>query len=58
MSTNLTVKYKDREISLNAESENTIKWVKEQLAVQTKIPILQQELSYLDGESKVVLTDN
>ena len=58
MSTNLTVKYKDREISLNGESENTIKWVKEQLAAQTKIPILQQELSYLDGESKVVLTDN
>lgn len=58
MSTNLTIKYKDRDIILQAEEEKTIKWVKEQLAAQTKIPVLQQELSFKDGESKTVLTDN
>lgn len=58
MSINLTIKYKEREIVLPAEQDSTVRWIKQQLEAQTKIPFLQQELSYKDGESKIVLTDN
>lgn len=49
MSTILTVKYKDTEIYITAEPEKTVRWVKEQIQAQTKIPVIQQELSYKDG---------
>jgi len=49
MSTSLTVKYKDTEIYLTVDSEKTVRWVKEQIQAQTKIPVIQQELSYKDG---------
>lgn len=58
MSINLTIKYKDREIVLTADQGNTVRWIKQQLETQTKIPFLQQQLSYKDGDSKIVLTDN
>ena len=54
----LNIKYKDREILIAADSQRTIRWVKEELQKQTKIPALQQELSYKDGQTKVVLSDN
>lgn len=54
----LTINYKDRPIELETEQEHTVKWVKQQLQTHTKIPLLQQELSYKDGEKKIVLTDN
>jgi len=49
MSTSLTVKYKDTEIYLTVDPEKTVRWVKEQIQAQTKIPVIQQELSYKDG---------
>ena len=49
MSTILTVKYKDTEIYITAEPEKTVRWVKKQIQAQTKIPVIQQELSYKDG---------
>ena len=58
MSTNLSVAYKDRTIELTADKEQTIRWVKQQLQAQTKIPVLQQELSYKDNDKKIVLSDN
>ena len=58
MPTVLNIKYKEREINITAENDHTIKWIKEQLQKQTKIPLLQQELSYKDGDKKVVLSDN
>ena len=58
MTTNLAIKYKEREIIIQATSEKTVRWIKEQLENQTKIPVIQQELSYKDGDKKVVLTDN
>lgn len=42
MSINLTIKYKDREIVLTADQGNTVRWIKQQLETQTKIPFLQQ----------------
>lgn len=58
MTLNLTINYKDKLLTITADESNTIKWVKEEIQKQTRIPILQQELSYKDGESKHVLTDN
>ena len=42
MPTNLNIKYKEREINISADNEHTIKWLKEQLESQTRIPLLQQ----------------
>ena len=49
MSTSLTIKYKDSEIYITADPEKTVRWVKEQIQAQTKIPVIQQELSYKEG---------
>ena len=58
MSIDLTVKYKDRDIVINANEDITVKAIKQKLQNQTKIPVIQQELSYQNGESKIVLSDN
>ena len=58
MSVKLTINYKDTQISIDADENNTIKWIKEEIKKQTKIPVIQQELSYKDGENKRVLSDN
>ena len=58
MSTSLTIKYKDSEIYITADPEKTVRWVKEQIQAQTKIPVIQQELSYKEGQTKIVLSDN
>lgn len=49
MTLNLTVNYKDKQLNISAGEADTIKWIKEEINKQTKIPILQQELSYKDG---------
>lgn len=43
---------------MDADNEKTVKWIKEQLQNQTRIPVIQQELSYKEGETKIVLSDN
>lgn len=58
MSIDLTIKYKDRDIVINANEDMTVQAIKKQLQDQTKIPVIQQELSYKNGESKIVLSDN
>jgi uncharacterized phage-like protein YoqJ len=58
MALNLTINYKDKQLAITADDEKTIKWIKEEIQKQTKIPVLQQELSYVGGDGKKVLTDN
>lgn len=58
MSVKLTINYKDTQISIDADENNTIRWIKEEIKKQTRIPIIQQELSYKEGETKKVLSDN
>lgn len=49
MSINLTIKYKDTDIYISADSEKSVRWIKEQIQAQTRIPVIQQELSYKEG---------
>lgn len=42
MSINLTIKYKEKDITIAADGEKTVRWIKEQLQIQTKIPVIQQ----------------
>lgn len=58
MSVKLTINYKDTQINIDADENNTIKWIKEEIKKQTRIPVIQQELSYKEGENKRVLSDN
>ncbi len=58
MSIDLTIKYKDKNIVINANENTTVQTIKQQLQNQIKIPVIQQELSYKNGESKIVLSDN
>jgi hypothetical protein len=58
MSINLTIKYKEKDVSIAADGDKTVRWVKEQIQQQTRVPVIQQELSYKDGETKIVLSDN
>jgi hypothetical protein len=58
MSIDLKINYKERVITISTTPETTLKKVKEELQSQTKIPVIQQELSYKNEEKKIVLTDN
>ena len=58
MSIKLTLIYKEKTITLEATPESTVRWIKEQLQKETRVPVIQQELSYKQEESKIVLTDN
>ena len=42
MSVILTINYKDTQIALAADETNTIRWIKEEIKKQTKIPVIQQ----------------
>lgn len=58
MSINFLIAYKEEPLKIAADDSNTIKFIKEEIKKLTKIPVLQQELSYKDGETKHVLSDN
>lgn len=58
MSINFLIAYKDEPLKINVDDSDTIKFIKEEIKKLTKIPVIQQELSYKDGEVKHVLSDN
>lgn len=58
MSIELIIKYKERDIEISVNEDTTVRSIKRELENRTKIPVIQQELSYKTGEIKTVLSDN
>jgi len=42
MSSTLTIQYKEETFALDVDPEKTIKWVKDQIKIKTRIPVIQQ----------------
>ena len=57
MSQELTITHNGRVVSVTSEETSTTRWVKEQIEKETKIPVLQQELSFRGDGDKIVLSN-